>query len=296
MRQEDITLQTLTNNEAVHVGYSDNDIVIVDSIQQFAVVNEAHVSMCAVAICTNGRVQAKMNGMTIELRQNQVAVIPANVVVTDLMVSPDFNIKAMFFSNQILQSFLHEKMSIWNELMYIQRHHVLSLETDDIRFYTHFYDMLCLCLEKDESTPLRSDVIQSLVRSAMLALCGAMKQQLKLKAHQLSAIQATNRHFYRFLDLLHSTEVRHRGVEWYANELCVSPKYLSVICKKHSRKTASEWITEHVLEDIRYYLRQTDLTMAQITDRLGFANPSFFGKYVKEHFGVTPVEFRKSEG
>ena len=88
--------------------------------------------------------------------------------------------------------------------------------------------------------------------------------------------------------------MKHRTVESYANELCISPKYLSVICKKHSGKTANEWIREHVLEDIRYYLKQTDLTITQIADLLGFPNSSFFGKYVKEHFGMTPMQVRKN--
>ena len=77
-----------------------------------------------------------------------------------------------------------------------------------------------------------------------------------------------------------------------ACKLCISPKYLTAVCKKNSGKTANEWITEQVLEDIRYYLRQTDLSIKQICDRLGFPNPSFFGKYVKDHFGMTPMEFR----
>ena len=70
MQQEEISLQSLTTNEGIHVGYSDNDIVIVDSIQQFAIVSEAHVQMSAIAVCTSGRVQGLMNGKTIELRQN----------------------------------------------------------------------------------------------------------------------------------------------------------------------------------------------------------------------------------
>ena len=91
---------------------------------------------------------------------------------------------------------------------------------------------------------------------------------------------------------MHSVDVKHRTVEWYATELCITPKYLSSICKKQSGKTANEWITEHVLEDIRYYLKQTDYSIKQICDLLGFPNTSFFGKYVKDHFGMTPMEFR----
>ena len=74
--------------------------------------------------------------------------------------------------------------------------------------------------------------------------------------------------------------------------LAVLPKYLSTICKKYSGKTANTWITEHVMEDIRYYLVSTDLSIKEICVRLGFPNTSFFGKYVKEHFGVTPTQMR----
>ena len=48
-----------------------------------------------------------------------------------------------------------------------------------------------------------------------------------------------------------------------------------------------------VMEDIRYYLKQTDLSIKQICDQLGFPNTSFFGKYVKEHFGCTPTQLRQ---
>ena len=89
--------------------------------------------------------------------------------------------------------------------------------------------------------------------------------------------------------------MKHRTVDWYAAQLCISPKYLSAICKNNSGRTAIEWITDNVLEDIRYHLRQTDLSIKQISDKLGFSNPSFFGKYVKEHLGVTPVRYRQGD-
>ena len=139
--------------------------------------------------------------------------------------------------------------------------------------------------------PFRTDVIQSLLRAAVLGLCGAIKQRILTDVEPLDAGTANN-HFQRFLDLLHSVDVKHRTVEWYATELCITPKYLSSICKKQSGKTANEWITEHVLEDIRYYLKQTDYSIKQICDLLGFPNTSFFGKYVKDHFGMTPMQLR----
>lgn len=289
---EEITFQTLTNNEDIQIGYSDNDIIVVDSIQRFAEISAAHVSMNAIAICTQGKVQGSMNGQQIELHQNQVAIIPQNITVTDVMISPDFDLKGLFLTNSILQSFLREKMNIWNEMMFIKRYHIITMTEEDILFYTHFYDMIILAISKGMDNPYHTDIVQSLLRSAILALCGAMKQKLSLATDH--HIKTSDNHFQRFLNLLHSTEIKHRTVETYASDLCISPKYLTAICKKNSGKTANEWITEHVLEDIRYYLRHTDLSIKQICDRLGFPNSSFFGKYVKDHFGVTPLEFRNS--
>ena len=291
MQQEEITLQMLTDSEDVQVGYSDNDIVVIDSIQKFAEISAAHVSMNAIAICSQGKVQGSMNGQTMELHKNQVAIIPQNMIITDLMISPDFDLKAMFFTNRILQSFLREKMSVWNDVVYVRKIHIVSLEDDELPFFTHFYEMLSLCFDKNIEHPFRTDVIQSLLRGGILGLCGALKQRM-LSDDISTNSQANSNHFQHFLDLLHSTDVKHHTVEWYANELCISPKYLSALCKKNSGKTANEWITEHVLEDIRYYLKQTDYSIKQICDLIGFPNTSFFGRYVKDHFGMTPMEFR----
>ena len=296
-QQEEITIQSLANSEDIQIGYSDNEIVIVDGIQQFTQLNAAHVAMNAIVICTNGKAQAQMNGMQMELHKNQVAVIPQNVTVTDVMISPDFDLKGLFLTNRILRSFLNEKISIWNDMMYIHRQHIVTMDEDEILFYTHFYDMITLAIERGKENPYHTEIIQALLRSAILGLCGAMKWMLSAD-NQLSIVNSQlstgKSHFQRFLDLLHSTDMKRRTVEAYANELCISPKYLTTICKKNSGKTANEWITEHVLEDIRYYLKQTDLSMKQICDQLGFPNPSFFGKYVKDHFGMTPLEFRNN--
>jgi AraC-like DNA-binding protein len=237
-------------------------------------------------------VQGTLNGRVIELHKNQVAIVPQNVIVTDPMISPDFDLKAMFFTNRILQSFLREKMNVWNDLVYVRRMHVITLDDDDLQFYTHFYEMLSLCYVQNTAHPFRTAVIQSLLRGGVLGLCGALKQRM-LTDDTSPNVSTANSHFQHFLDLLNSEEVKHRTVEWYAGKLCISPKYLSAICKKHSGKTANEWITEHVLEDIRYYLKQTDYSIKQICDVLGFPNTSFFSKYVKEHFGMTPVQVRQ---
>ena len=291
-QQEEISFQALANNQDIQIGYSDNEIVVVDSIQKFTKVRTAHIAMNTIIVCTSGKVQAQMNGNPLLLRKNQVAIVPQNVVVSDVMISPDFNLKGIFLTNGILQSFLREKMNVWNDMIYVHHQNVLNMTDSEIQFYVHFYDMLSFAIAQGHDSPYHTDIIQSLLRAAILTLCGALKNTMSAPNYQATS---QNRHFQHFLDLLHSSGGRHRTVEAYANELCISPKYLTAICKKQSGKTANKWIREQILEDIRYYLRQTDMSLKQICDLLGFPNPSFFGKYVKEHFGMTPIEYRNNK-
>ena len=290
-QHEEITIQTLANSDEVQIGYSDNDIVVVKSVQQFAEISSAHVAMNVITICTRGKVQALMNGETITLTERQLAIVPENFTITDLMVSPDFDLKALFITSRALQSFLREKMYVWNDIMYIHRLNIITLDDSNMTFYTHFYDMLCMAIENGKDNPFQTEIVQSLIRSAIFGLCGALKQ-MRPSAPETDETLSGNVHFQHFLDLLHNSKIRYRPVEAYADQLCISPKYLTAICKKQSGKTANEWIRQQVLEDIRYYLKQTDLSIKEICDQLGFPNPSFFGKYVKTHFGMTPMQFK----
>lgn len=291
MYQEEVTLQQLADNSDFRVGYSDDDIVIIDSIQKFTEASTTLVPMNVIAICIQGKAQVRLNGQPIELHKNQVMVIPQNVIVTDMMVSPDFSFKTMLLTNRILQSFLREKMSLWNDVMYVHRLNVLVMDDDDILFYTNFYEMLKFSIERGKGNPYHTEIIRSLICAAILGLCGTLRHMLPGEP-QPQRLSMSMIHFKRFLDLLHTSKVKHRSVDSYAKELFISPKYLSSICKKHSGKTANMWITEQVMEDVRFYLRQSDLNIKQVSIVLGFPNTSFFGKYVKDHFGLTPTQLR----
>ena len=290
-RKEEITLKSLAEKGEVKIGYSDKDIIVVDSIQKFAEIKAAHIAMNVIMICTNGRIQAHMNGRPMELKKNQVAIVPQNVVVTNIMISPDFNLKAMFLNNSILQNTLRDKMIVWNDIMYIQHNHVITLKSEYLEIFSHFYDMLNMAIEHSQENPFRNEIIHSILSAAILAVCGELK--LSMPSNDVKP-QLPSTHFQRFLEILHNGEVKYRSVESYASELCISPKHLTAICKKYSGKTANDWIREQVLEDIRYYLKNTDLSIKQVCDQMGFSNTSFFGKYVKQHLGMTPMEFRKS--
>lgn len=293
MGEGEINIQELARSQQISVDYFDEDIVIIDNLKQVAEANTARIKMNVIAFCSQGKAQFTTNGEQTLLAKNQMLIGPPHVVFSDIMMSPDFEFKMLFFTNRILQSFLREKISIWHEVLYIYKQRVVSLTNEDGLFLTHFYEMLRQCVEK-RSIPYRQEMVQSLLRCGILGLCGLLKGTMP--ALDMERKPVAEGLFQRFLNLVGSTKSKHQKVEYYATQLFVSPKYLSIICKKNSGKTANDWINEYVMEDIRYYMKHTDMSIKQVADLLGFSNPSFFGKYVKIHFGMTPLQLRRGNG
>ncbi|GAA3768068.1 helix-turn-helix domain-containing protein [Flavobacterium ginsengiterrae] len=99
--------------------------------------------------------------------------------------------------------------------------------------------------------------------------------------------------FQNFKILLFKDFLKQRSVEYYADSLNVTRKYLSEVIKKNSGKTASEWITEVVIQEAKVLLQNKSLTINQISDELNFQNQSAFGRFFKNHTGISPLEYRK---
>ena len=84
-----------------------------------------------------------------------------------------------------------------------------------------------------------------------------------------------------------------RSLGFYAGKLCITPKYLSLISKDVSGRSAGEWIDQYVVLEAKTLLKSTRMSIQEIADVLNFANQSFFGKYFKHHTGISPKEYRK---
>lgn len=96
----------------------------------------------------------------------------------------------------------------------------------------------------------------------------------------------------KFKNLLIQNFRNHREVQYYADKLFISAKHLSQTLKEQTGKTASNWINEIVVLEAKVLLQNRDFTIAQISDQLNFANPSFFGKFFKRNTTLSPKEYR----
>jgi len=86
---------------------------------------------------------------------------------------------------------------------------------------------------------------------------------------------------------------KERSVSFYAGKLYVTPKYLSSLVKAVSGKTAGEWIAEIVVLESKVLLKSSSKSIQEISVELNFANQSFFGKYFKQHTGMSPYAYKK---
>lgn len=96
----------------------------------------------------------------------------------------------------------------------------------------------------------------------------------------------------RFLALLERGDYRkNREIGYYADLLCVTPKYLSEVSKKVSGYPAAFWITRYTSLDIARLLKNKHLTFTEISDLFGFSSESYFSRYVQKYLGAPPSSF-----
>lgn len=100
----------------------------------------------------------------------------------------------------------------------------------------------------------------------------------------------------RFLDLLFTHGAARKSVAFYADKLCISPKYMTTAVKSVTGRSVQNWIMAMVLIYAKRYLKTTALTIQQITDKLCFQTTSSFIRFFKQNTGLTPLEYRGKAG
>ena len=98
--------------------------------------------------------------------------------------------------------------------------------------------------------------------------------------------------YARFTALVRRHFRTSRDVSFYADELCVTVKYLSQVVKDKSGIAALDFIEQHVITECKALLSSTTMTVQQIADELHFPSQSVFGKYFKRVTGLSPREYR----
>ena len=99
----------------------------------------------------------------------------------------------------------------------------------------------------------------------------------------------------RFMHLVDSYCDKHHNLDWYAEQLCLSTRYVANTVKQTLGMTASSCIERAIIQRAQTLLYTTTLSVQEIADQLGFQNQSHFGTFFKRHEGVSPAAFRKKK-
>ena len=100
--------------------------------------------------------------------------------------------------------------------------------------------------------------------------------------------------FLGFLGLLPQHFAEHHDISFYADRLCITTTYLSRVVRQVSGgRTVVNYIHEMLLMEATFLLRQTSLSITQISDQLHFAEVTTFTRFFTRMKGMTPREFRK---
>jgi AraC-like DNA-binding protein len=97
-----------------------------------------------------------------------------------------------------------------------------------------------------------------------------------------------------FADLLVKNIKTQTSVGFYAEQLCISKQYLSLIIKEKTRVTIGTIIASMRVELASQMLRDPELTIQQIASQMSFSDQSAFGKFFKKHTGVSPLKYRQT--
>lgn len=263
-----------------------NSIIFTDTLADYDSMKYAD---CVLHIlCRQGNMSFALHDTCYNIAAGDYVIIPNLMLVSGFSKSDDFRATIMYLSNTFISSMaIRSNYGIIGHLSLLQNP-VMQLSSHDFRICDEDLQRIRERMENSRHL-FREEMLGSLLTAHILNLYDihARKQKLSQVSERTTVL------IQQFIGLLYRGEyIRTRDITYYASQLCITPHYLSEICKKVSGKSATYWIDRFILEEITRLLRQKDLPLTEIAERLSFSSLSYFSRYVQKSLGVSPSTFR----
>ena len=272
-------------------GFIENDILLLDKMSEVPIPKEPRrMNFILIALCTDGRVQYRMDTQEQLVTPGQVIIVSERHVIDNYMASPNLEGLCMILSADFYREIIQNVSDISSLFLLTRTHPVFTLTQKEIRIFKEYFALLKQKIN-DTENHFRKDLIRTLLLAMFYDLSNVIYQAKKDSDSRQSRADLI---FTKFIKLLETHCKEERRVGWYAQQLCISPKYLSETVKAVSQRTPNEWIDNYVILEVRVLLKNTTKSIKEIAEELHFPNQSFLGKYFREHVGVSPSQYRKS--
>jgi AraC-like DNA-binding protein len=253
-------------------------------------------------ICTGGWVNLTLDGVNYHLTKDCMIVYFA---YSSLLISNHSTpITGTFIGADLetIQPLLYN-VSDFNAIFVIKQNPLVLLPLDRINRMTALINILEQTLEKQKKyddmltngdttiIPAREIILQ---QRKLLGQC-VMLEIISCFTKAGTAYKLDNRRddvLKTFMESLYRNYKQEHEVSFYAQEQNLTCRYFSSIIKDRSGQTPSTWIATALLVEAKQMLQSTPLSVKDISDRLNFPNQSYFGKWFKNHTGISPLEFK----
>ncbi len=272
--------------------YGDGCIAIVESINNAAIHEAVRLDVMVGLLCLRGQGSLYINGKQFHFKACDLLICHPNLVLEKSSISLDTEYRCILLAKEYLRQLnLAGSKDTWDSIKFLEKSPVLTLDPNEVDLFCRYYDLIRAKMTCPPH-PYRKELIDALLQAFLYEFRNILDRSHELKPQLYSAAE---RVFSDFMDLLTSISPKPRSVGYYADKLCITPKYLSSICREISNYTASALINQYVVKDIQILLRRHDKSIKEVCNELDFPNLSFFGRYVKKHLGMSPKKWRENE-
>lgn len=242
-----------------------------------------------IIISVKGTIKITIDLDTIEVQPNSVTFVASDRVFKPIdWDGEELDGYLLFLSNKFVSDLNIELNSV-NTSLFTSAKTVLELNPEQIELLIKYFRMLHQ--NALDLNPYNRHIARSLMSAAAYQLMAFGEEierhtaQQRTHSRKLSYVQS-------FLRLVRANYRKERAIAFYADKMFISPKYLSLIIKESTGKSAAEWIDSYVLQEAKNLLRYSGKNVQQIAYELNFTNQSSFGKYFKHLTGMSPTQFQ----
>lgn len=240
--------------------------------------------------CLTGEMSFLLYGQTFSVKDTDGILLIAGQKLEVVEKTPDFSMKSVFFSERFMRMVIPHPQYGTQMLLSQMHDPVLRMTREE-------HDRALAVTEAiKERFNMRSHIFyyEVLKRTVQTAILDNFEFFSRSEGYGMQRISANQETFHRFITLLDQGDYRvHRNIDYYAEILHITPKYLSELSVKASGRPASHWIDFFTSNEVACLLQNGSIPIVEITEKLNFTSLSYFSHYVKSHFGLSPQEYRR---
>lgn len=284
----DISIEHLLEQDIPELVGFNRDFVMMSNLSDMRVLSHpARLKATTVLICVSGEIDCSINLKDYHIGENQILVNFSSDIIS-IRRSDNVSGYVVMISEEYLQQLQIDFRLRAESYIGLRGNGPISVPYEELASLKPYYTLFRKNIE--DGNP---EVIKGLAHALSYTILSLVRRFRK-PLHPVDSKETTRSQqvFDRFMTLLQTYHDRERSIKYYADKMCLTPKYISGLIKEYSGKCALDWINEYVILEAKMMLRYTSMTVQEILNSLNFPTQSAFGKYFKHLVGVGPKQYR----